>query len=125
MFLYWTAESGSDDSDEYETDSSAEYETDSDDDEDEEEEEEEEVKPKKKKGKKKGRTKSRRVNSSRSVESSGSALSVRRRQELLLVVGYFWTHCGVCVNLYTCRTSGRSASTRTWRSASRRRSCGG
>ncbi|GMF15878.1 unnamed protein product [Phytophthora lilii] len=67
-------ESDSDDSDEYETDSSAEYETDSDSDE-EEEEEEEEVKPKKKKGKKKGRTKSRRVNSSRSVESSGSALS--------------------------------------------------
>ncbi|KAL4099586.1 hypothetical protein PRIC1_007387 [Phytophthora ramorum] len=68
------SESESDDSDEYETDSSAEYETDSDE-EEEEEEEEEEAKPKKKKGKKKGRTKSRRVNSSRSVESSGSTLS--------------------------------------------------
>ncbi|KAF4325541.1 hypothetical protein BBO99_00000290 [Phytophthora kernoviae] len=69
------SESDSDDSDEYETDSSAEYETDSDDDEEEEEEEEEEVKPKKKKGKKKGKSKARRVNSTRSVESTGSALS--------------------------------------------------
>lgn len=67
------SESDSDDSDEYETDSSAEYETDSD--EEEEESEEEEVKPKKKKGKKKGKSKARRVNSTRSVESSGSVLS--------------------------------------------------
>ncbi|CAH0481048.1 unnamed protein product [Peronospora belbahrii] len=66
------SESGSDDSEEYETDSSAEYETDS---EEEEEEEEEEVKPKKKKSKKKSKNKSRRVNSARSVESSGSNLS--------------------------------------------------
>uniref|UniRef100_A0AAV1U9R2 PDZ domain-containing protein n=1 Tax=Peronospora matthiolae TaxID=2874970 RepID=A0AAV1U9R2_9STRA len=66
---------GSDDSEEYETDSGAEYETDSDEDEDEEEEEVEEAKSKKKKGKKKSRTKSRRVNSSRSVESSGSTVA--------------------------------------------------
>ncbi|TDH68505.1 hypothetical protein CCR75_005564 [Bremia lactucae] len=59
-----------DESDEYETDSSAEYETDSGEDE-EEEEEEVETKVKKKKSKKKSRTKSRRVNSARSVESTG------------------------------------------------------
>ncbi|RLN95518.1 hypothetical protein BBJ28_00022812, partial [Nothophytophthora sp. Chile5] len=63
----------SDDSDEYETDSSAEYETDS----DEEEEEEEEVKPKKSKKKAKAKAKARRVNSTRSVDSTGSGLSVR------------------------------------------------
>ncbi|CEG43674.1 hypothetical pdz-domain-containing protein [Plasmopara halstedii] len=69
------SESEADDSDDYETDSSAEYETDSGEDDEEEEEEEEEAKPKKKKSKKKGRSKARRVNSSRSIESSGGRLS--------------------------------------------------
>ena len=81
---------GSDDSEEYETDSGAEYETDSDEDEDEEEEEVEEVKSKKKKGKKKSRTKSRRVNSSRSVESSGSTVAVRKQYK-----GYCCYYCSL------------------------------
>ncbi|RLN74693.1 hypothetical protein BBJ28_00003169 [Nothophytophthora sp. Chile5] len=76
--VFYCSRSDSDDSDEYETDSSAEYETDS----DEEEEEEEEVKPKKSKKKAKAKAKARRVNSTRSVDSTGSGLSVRIHRAL-------------------------------------------